>query len=78
MRYRSCGTMKENERGDGMMRLELTDRERAVLNEVLESSLTELRTEVAHTDNRDYRAGLKERETVLVHILSRLMSSPQS
>ncbi|BCS54645.1 hypothetical protein [Geobacter sp. SVR] len=60
-----------------MTRIELTDKERTVLNEVLETSLSELQTEIAHTDSRDYRFGLKERETILIHILSRLAASPQ-
>jgi len=58
-----------------MTRVELTAKELTMLTELLESSLSELRTEIAHTDNRDYRLGLKEREAFLEDFLKRLASS---
>jgi hypothetical protein len=61
--------------GDRMTRVELTAKELTMLTELLESSLSELRTEIAHTDNRDYRLGLKEREKFLEDFLKRLASS---
>ncbi len=55
-----------------MTRLELSEQERTTLVEVLESTLNELVTETAATDNRELRAALKARKIVLRGILGRL------
>jgi hypothetical protein len=55
-----------------MTRLELSEEERMTLVEVLESTLNELVTETAATDNRELRAALKARKSVLRGILGRL------
>lgn len=58
-----------------MTRVELTEKESSLLAEVLEASLSELKTEIAHTDNREFRQGLKEKEAFLGNFLNRLVSS---
>ncbi|HEY3308440.1 MAG TPA: hypothetical protein VGJ93_08290 [Desulfuromonadaceae bacterium] len=58
-----------------MTRVELTDEESEMLIEVIESSISELKTEIAHTDNREFRQGLKEREAFLEDFLNRLVSA---
>jgi len=55
-----------------MTRLELSEQERTTLVEVLESTLNELVTETAATDNRELRAALKARKSVLRGILGRI------
>lgn len=42
-----------------MMKLDLTDAEGALLKQVLDNKLTALLGELAHTDDRDYRAYVK-------------------
>jgi hypothetical protein len=54
------------------MQLELNKQEQTTLADVLSSSLSELREEVAHTDRLAYRERLKEQENLLKEILSRL------
>lgn len=54
------------------MQLELNRHEQETLADVLKSSLSELREEVAHTDRLAYRERLKEQEELLKEILSRL------
>jgi hypothetical protein len=55
-----------------MMRLELNDVEQRVLAEALESFLSDLRTEVVHTDRQSYRQQLREQEQTLKDVLSKL------
>ena len=55
-----------------MAQLELNDQEQELLAEVLRMFLSDLHTEVSHTDNRSFRAGLKDQEHLIRHILSRL------
>ena len=43
-----------------------------VLRELLESSLTQLRTETARADSRDFRDMLHRRERVIEQLLSKL------
>jgi len=54
------------------MKIELGDEEVKVLAGALESYLSELSTEIGHTDSRDFRAGLKEQRDVLQRILQAL------
>jgi len=58
-----------------MFRLELTDHERQTLSEALQSFLSELRTEVSHTDRQAYRQQLKAQEEVLKGVFTRLAAS---
>ncbi|HKJ22612.1 MAG TPA: hypothetical protein VKA13_05955 [Gammaproteobacteria bacterium] len=48
-----------------MIQLELTDDEQGILKTALESYISDLRMEIADTDNMDFRNKLKEKEQVL-------------
>ena len=54
------------------MQLALSEEEREVLAEILQDVLPNLREEVYRTENYDYREQLKQRETVVRDLLSRL------
>ncbi len=54
------------------MEITLTGAEKLVLRETLEKALHEMLMEIANTDNRKMRQGLKEREEILRAILARL------
>ena len=55
-----------------MTRIELSDKESAVLMDILESFLSDLKTERVRTDNRLFHAELRERETFVEGLLDRL------
>lgn len=55
-----------------MLQLELNDKEQETLAEVLRSFLSELRTEVSHTDRQAYRERLRDQEQLIKQILSRV------
>lgn len=57
-----------------MLQLELNDQEQRALGEALQSFLSELKTEVSHTDRQAYRQQLKEQEHLLKSIAARLNS----
>lgn len=54
------------------MEITLTGAERVVLRETVEKALHEMLMEIANTDNRRMREGLKEREGILNAILAKL------
>ena len=54
------------------MEITLTGAEKLVLRETVEKALHEMLMEIANTDNRKMREGLKEREEILRTILARL------
>lgn len=54
------------------MELALTGAEKFVLRETLEKAIHEMLMEIANTDNRKMREGLKEREEILKGILEKL------
>ncbi len=54
------------------MEITLTGAEKLVLRETVEKALHEMLMEIANTDNRKMRTGLKEREEILRTILARL------
>lgn len=58
-----------------MLRLELDEREHEVLTEALRSYLSDLRTEVGHTDRLAYRKRLKAQEHLLKSILDKVEHS---
>jgi hypothetical protein len=58
------------------MQLELSAEELAVLQEVLDKALRDLREEVYKAEVADYKRNLKEREHVLVHLLERVQPRP--
>jgi hypothetical protein len=55
-----------------METINLTDIEAAALAGVLRTSLSELHTEISHTDNRDYKAQLKQQQETLQVVLLKL------
>ncbi len=55
-----------------MTRIELTVEEAGTLSEILESYLSDLRMEIAATENREWRVAMKEREFFVKKMLSRL------
>ncbi len=55
-----------------MSNLTFSPQEQALLHEVVERFLTDLRTEIADTDNFDYRNGLKEKRDTLTALGERL------
>ncbi len=55
-----------------MFQLDLNDQEQRALTEALQSFLSELRTEVSHTDRQAYRQQLKDQEQVIKAIVTRL------
>jgi len=55
-----------------MISLEMTKNEAGVVQSVIERYLYHLQVEIIHTDNRDFRNALKEREQFLKEIIDRL------
>lgn len=60
-----------------MLHLDLSTEELGILIETLETAITELRMEIADTDNGRYRAMLKDRERVLKQVLAALKTTAQ-
>lgn len=56
------------------MKIELNNKERETLREVLESYLSDLTSEIAHTDDRDFRENLKDKRTTIENIAQRFES----
>jgi hypothetical protein len=54
------------------MDLSLTDSEATALRDALESYLGDLHSEIVHTDSRDLRDRLRQREQCLRRLLDRL------
>ena len=54
------------------MVITLTDAEKLVLRETVEKAIKEMLMEIANTDNRKMRNGLKEREELLMGIIEKL------
>ena len=55
-----------------MTNIELTEKEASTLFEILESYLSDLKTERVATDKRELRTELKEREMIADDLLKRL------
>lgn len=55
-----------------MIRIELNSEEAALLREVLDSVLSDLRMEIADTDQMDFREMLKARKAFLQRLLEQL------
>ncbi len=58
------------------MLIELTEAQRAALQELLRTSLADLSSEIADTDNPGYRSGLRERREALQSVLALLDGTP--
>ena len=54
------------------MEITLTAAEKLVLRETMEKAINDMLMEIANTDNRKMREGLKEREEILMRILAKL------
>lgn len=54
------------------MEITLTGAEKLILRETLEKAINEMLMEIANTDNRKMREGLREREEILKGILEKL------
>ncbi len=59
------------------MQIELNEAQCAELQQLLESSLGDLSTEIAGTDNFEYRQGLRERRSTLESVLYQLDNPPR-
>jgi hypothetical protein len=60
------------------MEITLTGAEKLVLRETVEKAINEMLMEIANTDNRKMRDGLKEREEILKTILAMLPAEARS
>jgi hypothetical protein len=56
------------------MNLDLSSEERAVVADILDSALRELKEEINKTETFDFKEGLKRREEIIVRLLGRLGS----
>ncbi len=57
-----------------MKHIELDEKEIEFLAEILESYLSDLKTERAHTDNREMRLELKVREAMVTGLIEQIRS----
>ncbi len=55
-----------------MLRLGITPDEQAILVEILEAEVAELRAEIRHTDRLGYKHMLETREQVVKNLLARV------
>jgi len=55
-----------------MVRIDLDREQAAMLHEVLENYLGDLRMEIAGTERKDFRDGLKQTEAFLKEVLGQL------
>ncbi len=55
-----------------MSTIELALNEHQLLQELLESALSELRVEIVSTDRLDYKEALKERKSLMMDLLEKL------
>ncbi len=55
--------------------INLTDNEITVVRDVIQNYLSELHTEISHTDDRDFKAALRRRQDLLQGILQKLVSA---
>lgn len=60
------------------MLIEISEEQARELHELLESSLGDLSSEIAGTDNAEYRQGLRQRRTVLESVLFQLDNPPRA
>ena len=65
-------TFVEKGGDNAMTNIELTEKEASTLSEILESYLSDLKTERVATEKRELRTELKEREVFADSLLKRL------
>ena len=51
------------------MDISLSDREKEVLEQVLETSIADIRSEITHTDDHSYKDQLNVKKDLLNHVL---------
>jgi len=56
-----------------MIQLQLNENERAILVELLETCISDLRVEIAGTDSLDYKEMLKQKKEVLMKLQQALL-----
>lgn len=61
-----------------MIQLDLSDEERRTLLEMVETVLSDLRMEIAHTDRKDFRDMLKDRKAILIKLIDALGGSGEA
>jgi LPS O-antigen subunit length determinant protein (WzzB/FepE family) len=71
------GYRRWTERNGMTMHLDLTDEQASDLQDLLRSSLSDLSTEIAATDNAAYRDGLRSKRKSLETVLA-LLESPKT
>jgi hypothetical protein len=59
-----------------MMRLEFDPHESTMMNEILQSYLSELRMEIADTEKMAFREDLKKKEVFIKSVINRLEEGP--
>jgi hypothetical protein len=69
---RQRNTSADSLEGGESMEITLNGAEKQVLRETVERAINEMLMEIANTDNRKMRDGLKEREEILKTILAKL------
>lgn len=55
-----------------MNTIDLTEQETTTLRDVVENYLSDLHTEISHTDDRDFRDALRRRQELLQGVLEKL------
>lgn len=55
-----------------MLKIELSPIEVTILTQILENSLSDLRSEIVGTDNITYKEMLRQRKTILLRLLALL------
>jgi hypothetical protein len=60
------------------MLIEVSEEQAGELHTLLESALGDLSSEIAGTDNAEYRQGLRQRRTVLESVLFQLDNPPRA
>ena len=61
-----------------MVQLEITEDERQILLQVLESCISDLRVEIAGTDNINFKDMLKQRKEIMLKLHRALVSDEQT
>jgi len=59
-----------------MVTIKLTSQQRTALADLLDATITDLGTEIAHTDRHDFRVALKLRRQQYRDLLDQLQSQP--
>jgi hypothetical protein len=58
-----------------MIHLDLNEEEKAILLEMLETCISDLRVEITDTDNLDYKTMLKGRKATLIKLFESLQAA---